>query len=105
MIHPPHPLVGQTLKVLGRRREAGETSWIARLADGSRVRLPSLWTDHPVGEPTVPRLRSGVRATPEALREFCRRIGVTKLDAALSGKRHFNQPTPTHYSPTLYSPT
>jgi len=68
--HPPHPLFGQTLEVVQHRRAGGQTSWIALLPDGSRIGLPSYWTDHPVGRAPVPRMRSGGRATPEALREL-----------------------------------
>ncbi|MCH7665642.1 MAG: hypothetical protein IH936_06925 [Acidobacteria bacterium] len=68
--HPPHPLFGQRLKVLQPRREGGETFWIAGLADGSRIRMPSRWTDHPVDGAPVPRFRSGARVTPQALREL-----------------------------------
>ena len=68
IIHPPHPLFGQTLEVICPRREAEETFWIAQLKDGSGISLPSSWTDHPLEKRPVQRIRAGTRATPSALR-------------------------------------
>jgi hypothetical protein len=66
--HAPHPLVGQTYEVVGLRREGGETSCDVLLADGSRLRLPAHWTDHPAGG--ARSARSNARATPDALRDL-----------------------------------
>lgn len=68
--HPPHPLFGQALKVIQPRREWDETHWVAQLPDGSRIQLPSSWTDHPVGQVPTQRIRPGGRATPDALRDL-----------------------------------
>ena len=68
IIHPPHPLFGQILEVIGPRRGAEETCWIAQLKDGSRISLPSSWTDHSVESRRVQRTDAGTRATPSALR-------------------------------------
>jgi len=52
------------------RREAGTVLWVTRLPDGFSIRLPSTWTDHPVGQASTPRVPSNLRATPRALRDL-----------------------------------
>ena len=37
---------------------------------GSRIQVPSSWTDHPVGQVPMQRIRPGGRATPDALRDL-----------------------------------
>jgi len=61
--YPPHPLFRQTLKVVGHRREGDETFWVVALADPSRLRVRSQWTNHPRGRTPVPTFRPGTRAT------------------------------------------
>jgi hypothetical protein len=65
-----HPLCGQSVEVLRRRRLAGETHWIVRLPDGTASQIPSSWTDYPVGQVPIETMRSGCRATPESLRKL-----------------------------------
>jgi hypothetical protein len=66
----PHPLYGQSVEVLRRRRQNSETHWIVRLPDGTAAQIPSSWTDHPAGQAPIETLQSGSRATPEALRKL-----------------------------------
>ena len=80
--YPPHPLVGQSCNVVGHRREGGRTYWVIELVDGSRLRVPSFWTDHPVGGDPQPALRLGGRATPQALHNLARLIQHLALCAA-----------------------
>ena len=68
--HPPHPLFGQRLAVVHPRHERDATHWVLRLQDGSRIQIPSSWTDHPVGQVPIQRIRPGGRATPDALRDL-----------------------------------
>lgn len=87
VIHPPHPLFGQTLEVIRPRREAEGTYWIARLKDGSRISLPSSWTDHPVDKRPVQRIRAGGHATPSALRDLADLLEVIVLGSPLFHNR------------------
>ena len=42
---PRHPLEGESLQVLGRRRRRGEVELLVVLPDGSKTLLPAAWTD------------------------------------------------------------
>ena len=68
--YPPHPLAGSALKVVGHRREGDRIYWVVELVDGSHLRVPSFWTDHPTSADPLPRPQLGTRATPQALREL-----------------------------------
>ena len=43
IMHPSHPLAGQTLPVVRRYREHGERLWVIELPDGSRQYVPASW--------------------------------------------------------------
>ena len=77
--HPPSPLFGQSLPVVCPRREQDETYWICRLPDGSTIRLPMGWTDHPEASAAAPAVWTGGRATPRSLR------ALISLLSALAG--------------------
>ena len=70
IIYQPHPLFQQTLEIVGQRRESDETYWIVKLADSSHLKIPSYWTDQPVGRVPAQSDRLGARATSQALREL-----------------------------------
>ncbi|MCP4226325.1 MAG: hypothetical protein GY773_23560, partial [Actinomycetia bacterium] len=40
-----HPLVGERLQVLGRRRHRGVLELLVVLPDGSKTLMPAAWTD------------------------------------------------------------
>ena len=85
--HPPHPLCGQTLSVIQRRREIEQSYWIVRLPDGSGVQLPAEWTDHPLGLPSSAKVYVGGKATPRALRDLIDLItGLAHRTAAGNGR-------------------
>ncbi|MCH7799675.1 MAG: hypothetical protein IID28_14710 [Planctomycetes bacterium] len=89
--HRPHPLFGRTLPVIQRRREASEAYWIVQLPDGSRIRLPSRWTDHPIGTVPPAARRSGRRATPDALRALADLLGCLCAASISSNARSSHQ--------------
>ncbi len=67
--HPTHPLRGRSLRVVRSRRQGDELHWIAELPDGSRIQLPSSYTDCPGGGASL-RGKRRTTATPHALREL-----------------------------------
>jgi Family of unknown function (DUF5372) len=57
IIRPRHPLVGQSLRVLGRIRRHGRLECLVVLPDGSKRLIPQAWTDaepDAVAEGTTP---------------------------------------------------
>ena len=65
------------------------TYWVVALADGSRMRVPSSWTDQPVSADPPPPLRLGGRATAQALRDLALllqqlALGTSPADAPVS---------------------
>ena len=53
IVHPGHPLVGQTVPVVRRYRERGERLWVIGVADGSRQYVPASWCT-PLAPPQNP---------------------------------------------------
>jgi len=68
--YPPHPLVGQHLKVVGRQRNGRDLFWCVELPDGSHAKLPSSWTDQGVAPSRSRREETKTRTSPHALREL-----------------------------------
>jgi len=90
VVHPGHPLVGQTLSVVRRYRERGEQHWVIELADGSRQYVPASWCtpltppsesiampDHPKEFPQPPLLSlAGLRDLAALVRHLREREGA-----------------------------
>ena len=71
ILYRPHPLAGQQVRVIQRRRHGHQTFWRVLLPDGSHAELPAAWTDQPTTESAYSAVDNGERpATPQALREL-----------------------------------
>lgn len=58
VVHPGHPLVGQSLPAVRRYRERGERLWVIELPDGSRQYVPVSWCT-PLAPPSESPLMAG----------------------------------------------
>jgi hypothetical protein len=100
IVHPGHPLAGQTLPVVRRYREHGERLWVIELPDGSRQYVPASWcaplapsSEIPssAGEPSVGRLPPEPPASPlslAALRELAALVRHLRARGEVRGEEH-----------------
>jgi hypothetical protein len=78
-----HPLEGQPLPVLGRRRRCGRLELLVVLPDGSKTLMPADWTDL---EPTR-------AASAPAVGSLSDLLATVTLVSALSGRREGGEQT------------
>jgi hypothetical protein len=74
LAHAPGDLRDVEVAVLGWRTEAGETTLVCRLLDGSAGTIPARWTDLPLR--VIPERPLGVLASPPAWRLLLVRVAA-----------------------------